>query len=209
MLNHDADSIDWEPSEHDGLNFYSDGRKSWYHCTQCEYYNDRLYHAKKHFQRVHVQNGRNLLKKQKYANVRPMEAMVQAACAPRKSKPKRPRRPARSLAGRAAASKAAAVAFQTGANLHENKNENALIKDAGASGDGGGGEQPSHYCAMDSPSLPTLEDEEDDADLYRAACGIFFTFGDSSSSTPASTEPSNNRIIGNYVSFSSAEGMRI
>jgi hypothetical protein len=44
----------WEPSCHAGLLTYHDGRKRWYHCTQCKYFNDRLYHSKMHYQRIHV-----------------------------------------------------------------------------------------------------------------------------------------------------------
>ena len=50
----------WEPSCHVGLLTYHDGRKRWYHCTQCKYFNDRLYHSKMHYQRIHVNQGKSM-----------------------------------------------------------------------------------------------------------------------------------------------------
>ena len=43
-----------------GLLTYHDGRKRWYHCTQCKYFNDRLYHSKMHYQ-VWVEHGESLV----------------------------------------------------------------------------------------------------------------------------------------------------
>jgi UDP-N-acetylenolpyruvoylglucosamine reductase len=62
--------IDWEPSEHEGLLFYKEGVKCWYRCSGCCYINDRLYHAKMHYMRIHVNKGRPALLKRKY-EVRP------------------------------------------------------------------------------------------------------------------------------------------
>ena len=56
----------WEPSCHPGLLTYHDGRKRWYHCTQCKYFNDRLYHSKMHYQRIHLNNGKSMPRKRKY-----------------------------------------------------------------------------------------------------------------------------------------------
>jgi len=56
----------WEPSCHTGLLTYHDGRKRWYHCTQCRYFNDRLYHSKMHYQRIHVNQGKSMPRKRKY-----------------------------------------------------------------------------------------------------------------------------------------------
>ena len=56
----------WEPSCHVGLLTYHDGRKRWYHCTQCKYFNDRLYHSKMHYQRIHVNQGKSMPRKRKY-----------------------------------------------------------------------------------------------------------------------------------------------
>jgi hypothetical protein len=60
------ESIDWEPSEHKGLLFYKDGVKCWYRCSCCCYINDRLYHAKMHYTRIHVNKGRPAVLKRKY-----------------------------------------------------------------------------------------------------------------------------------------------
>lgn len=56
----------WEKSEHDGLLTYHDGRKWWFHCQCCDYLNDRLYHTKMHYQRIHVQEGKAMTRKRKY-----------------------------------------------------------------------------------------------------------------------------------------------
>jgi hypothetical protein len=58
----------WEPSEHDGLLTFHDGKKRWYHCQKCEYFNDRLYHSKMHFERIHVKMGKSMPRKRKYPN---------------------------------------------------------------------------------------------------------------------------------------------
>ncbi|KAJ1487901.1 hypothetical protein T484DRAFT_1888271, partial [Baffinella frigidus] len=56
----------WERSCHDGLLTFHDGRKRWYHCTACQYFNDRLYHCKMHYERIHVNNGKSMPRKRKY-----------------------------------------------------------------------------------------------------------------------------------------------
>lgn len=56
----------WERSEHEGLLTYHDGRKWWFHCQSCDYLNDRLYHTKMHYQRIHVQAGKAMTLKRKY-----------------------------------------------------------------------------------------------------------------------------------------------
>ena len=61
--------IPWEPTKHAGLLSYFDGTKRWYHCCFCAYLNDRLYHSKMHYERIHVKQGRSIPRKQKYANL--------------------------------------------------------------------------------------------------------------------------------------------
>ena len=58
----------WVKSEHEGLLTLHDGAKRWYHCELCEYRNDRLYHSKMHFLRIHVNNGKSMPRKRKYAD---------------------------------------------------------------------------------------------------------------------------------------------
>ena len=62
--------ITWEPTKHLGLLSYYDGTKRWYHCCQCAYFNDRLYHSKMHFERIHVKKGRPIPRKQKYTDLK-------------------------------------------------------------------------------------------------------------------------------------------
>jgi len=45
-----------------------DGKKRWFHCSKCEYRNDRLYHTKMHYERIHVNQGRSMPRKRKYAD---------------------------------------------------------------------------------------------------------------------------------------------
>jgi hypothetical protein len=45
-----------------------DGKKRWFHCSKCEYWNDRLYHTKMHYDRIHVNQGRSMPRKRKYAD---------------------------------------------------------------------------------------------------------------------------------------------
>jgi hypothetical protein len=56
----------WQPSEHTGLLTYHDGNKRWYHCRECQYFNDRLYHCKMHYERIHVKEGKAMARKRKY-----------------------------------------------------------------------------------------------------------------------------------------------
>jgi len=58
----------WVKSEHDGLLTLHDGSKRWYHCEVCDYRNDRLYHSKMHYLRIHVNNGKSMPRKRKYAD---------------------------------------------------------------------------------------------------------------------------------------------
>ena len=58
----------WATSDHEGLLTLHDGNKRWYHCERCEYRNDRLYHSKMHFQRIHVKNGKSMPRKRKYVD---------------------------------------------------------------------------------------------------------------------------------------------
>ena len=61
-----AQNIGWSKSEHEGLLFLHDGTKRWYHCELCDYMNDRLYHSKMHYQRIHINNGKSMPRKRKY-----------------------------------------------------------------------------------------------------------------------------------------------
>eukprot|EP00282_Hemiselmis_andersenii_P014835 CAMPEP_0114111382 /NCGR_PEP_ID=MMETSP0043_2-20121206/1825_1 /TAXON_ID=464988 /ORGANISM="Hemiselmis andersenii, Strain CCMP644" /LENGTH=163 /DNA_ID=CAMNT_0001203413 /DNA_START=21 /DNA_END=509 /DNA_ORIENTATION=+ len=48
-----AAALSWEQSEHEGLlTALQGGRKRWFHCTKCSYFNDRLYHSKMHYERI-------------------------------------------------------------------------------------------------------------------------------------------------------------
>jgi len=61
-------SGNWVKSEHEGLLTLHDGAKRWYHCAVCDYRNDRLYHSKMHYMRIHVKNGKSMPRKRKYAD---------------------------------------------------------------------------------------------------------------------------------------------
>ena len=56
----------WQASEHNGLLTYHDGAKRWYRCRECDYFNDRLYHSKMHYDRIHVKEGKAMARKRKY-----------------------------------------------------------------------------------------------------------------------------------------------
>ena len=54
----DTSGWNWQPCENrPELLTYHDGRKRWFHCSKCEYWNDRLYHTKMHYERIHVKQG--------------------------------------------------------------------------------------------------------------------------------------------------------
>ena len=59
---------EWVRSEHPGLLTMHDGTKRWYHCERCSYFNNRLYHSKMHYLRIHVKNGKSVIRKRKYHN---------------------------------------------------------------------------------------------------------------------------------------------
>jgi hypothetical protein len=63
-----AQNNKWIPSGHTGLLCLHDGTKKWYHCELCDYRNDRLYHSKMHFQRIHINNGKSMPRKRKYTD---------------------------------------------------------------------------------------------------------------------------------------------
>jgi hypothetical protein len=44
----------WSNTEHVGLMSMWFQQKRWYHCELCDYLNDRLYHSKMHYERIHV-----------------------------------------------------------------------------------------------------------------------------------------------------------
>jgi hypothetical protein len=58
----------WSKSEHRGLMSMWFQTKRWYHCEQCDYLNDRLYHSKMHYERIHVKNGKQQFHKRKHTN---------------------------------------------------------------------------------------------------------------------------------------------
>ena len=54
----DTTKWNWVPCENrPELLTYHDGKKRWFHCSKCEYWNDRLYHTKMHYERIHVKQG--------------------------------------------------------------------------------------------------------------------------------------------------------
>eukprot|EP00961_Rhodomonas_salina_P237074 3204345-Rhodomonas_salina.1 len=55
--------VKWEPTQHEGLQMFYDGFETWFRCTECEYCNTRLYHARMHYLRIHVGGGRPCKKK--------------------------------------------------------------------------------------------------------------------------------------------------
>jgi len=56
--------IEYEKIE--GLQIKSVDNKLWFFCIHCDYNNDRKYHAKMHFKRIHVNGGHALKNKRKY-----------------------------------------------------------------------------------------------------------------------------------------------
>jgi hypothetical protein len=57
----------WLQSEsHFGLLTMHDGKRRLFKCKLCNYTGDRLGHSKLHYSRIHLQNGRPMLKKRKY-----------------------------------------------------------------------------------------------------------------------------------------------
>ena len=65
----DSSKWDWTPCENrPELLTYHDGKKRWFHCSKCEYWNDRLYHTKMHYERIHVKQGRSMPRKRKYVD---------------------------------------------------------------------------------------------------------------------------------------------
>lgn len=61
----------WEESQHDGLLTRHDGTMRWYLCkgVGCGYTNNRLYHCKMHWERIHVRGGNPMSKKRKFVAV--------------------------------------------------------------------------------------------------------------------------------------------
>lgn len=49
-----------------GLNIVHVDKTKYYHCQKCGYMSDRKYHAKMHFNRIHLQNGIPLTGKRKF-----------------------------------------------------------------------------------------------------------------------------------------------
>lgn len=64
----DASKYNWVPCHNrPEILTYLDGRKRWFHCSNCAYFSDRAYQAQMHYQRIHVNQGRSALRKRKYA----------------------------------------------------------------------------------------------------------------------------------------------
>jgi len=78
-----AQGSEWAKSDHDGLLTLHDGTKRWYHCELCEYRNDRLYHSKMHFLRIHVKNGKSMPNKRKYSDKTADSGQASTVPAPR------------------------------------------------------------------------------------------------------------------------------
>jgi len=59
---------EWQASNDVGILFSAatNTHKALYSCSKCSYVADRLYHAKMHYQRIHVLNGRAMPRKRKY-----------------------------------------------------------------------------------------------------------------------------------------------
>ena len=60
------------------------GRKRWFRCAQCEYQSDRFYHSRMHYERIHVNHGRSMPGKRKYA------ALAAGAALPQRHHHQRP-----------------------------------------------------------------------------------------------------------------------
>lgn len=73
----DISKWNWTPCENrPELLTFHDGQKRWFHCSKCEYWNDRLYHTKMHYERIHVKQGRSMPRKRKYVEVDQPDAML-------------------------------------------------------------------------------------------------------------------------------------
>ena len=79
---HPASYDEWSPSEFEGLDAYHDGQKWWYRCRECAYFNDRSYHSRMHYQRIHVNGGRAMQSRRKFADA----AIIPAYQEPKKVK---------------------------------------------------------------------------------------------------------------------------
>ena len=60
--------------EYTGVDVKYEGKKAWFYCSRCSYKNDRRYHAKMHFLRIHVNGGNSCMSKRKYKTVVPSVA---------------------------------------------------------------------------------------------------------------------------------------
>jgi len=57
-----------------GVDVKYEGKKAWFYCSRCSYKNDRQYHAKMHFLRIHVNGGNSCESKRKYKTIVPSVA---------------------------------------------------------------------------------------------------------------------------------------
>jgi len=58
----------------EGLDIKYEGNKCWFHCLRCSYRNDKQYHAKMRFLRIHVNGGNSCERKRKYLSKLPSVA---------------------------------------------------------------------------------------------------------------------------------------
>ena len=58
--------MQWQPSQIHGVDSYHDGHTRWYRCCECSYFNDRSYHCRMHYERIHVNGGREMVGKLKF-----------------------------------------------------------------------------------------------------------------------------------------------
>jgi hypothetical protein len=60
----DTSKYNWAPCHNrPEILTYLDGRKRWFHCSNCAYFSDRAYHAQMHYQCIHVNQGRSVPRK--------------------------------------------------------------------------------------------------------------------------------------------------
>jgi hypothetical protein len=196
--------IPWEPTKHVGLLSYFDGTKRWYHCCFCAYMNDRLYHSKMHYERIHVKKGRSIPRKQKYANLSGLKSNTvrsRAECNEPETSAFERVVPLKALTDISSMNDLDGSEPSEETNcvdetsfVHVKIEEMATTSDLDAADDISSPEsaEPSpSKCSMSSP---------DDLESLRNASAMIFTFGDGVHSTgsPFTT-------IGNYVCFSSRD----
>ena len=68
---HNQQPIPWGPfSDFEGLETFKDDEGTvWYRCCACDYVKDKLYHAKKHYERIHLKGGNPMHGKRAYPSL--------------------------------------------------------------------------------------------------------------------------------------------